>query len=167
MLVVSKKFKNAMKQPVKELQAYISTGDVKISDSDNLISFKISCDTGMCKTAMRKLEAKYLGDTNLLGKWVRVVYGVRLDDGTFEYLDYGSFLVTEMTHIKDSGTTTITGYDKMINTRVEYQKLNVSYPISLLEYTKALCKACNVELSDMTASAVINPPSTIISFSLV
>lgn len=156
MLLVSKKFKNAMKEPVKELQAYLSAGDIKINDSDDLISFKISCDSGMCKTAMRKLEAKYLGETNLLGQWVQVGYGVKVDDGTFEYLDYGSFLVTEINYIKDSGVTTITGYDKMINSMVEYKKLNISYPINLLDYTKELCKACNLELNDMTATANVD-----------
>ena len=65
MLFVSKKFKKAMKQPVKQLQAYISSETIKLSDADDLISFKISCDSGMCKTAMRKLEAKYLGEKNL------------------------------------------------------------------------------------------------------
>ena len=113
MLFVSKKFKNAMKQPVKELEAYITGDNDNLRSADDLISFKISCDSDMCKTAMRKLEAKYLGEHNLLGQWVRVGYGVKLDDGTFEYLDYGSFLVTEMTSIKDTGVTTIVGYDKL------------------------------------------------------
>lgn len=156
MLLVSKRFKKAMKQPVKELQAYLTSGDIKINDSDDLVSFKISCDSGMCKTAMRKLEAKYLGETNLLGKWVQVGYGVKVDNGTFEYLDYGSFLVTEINYIKDSGITTIVGYDKMINTMVEYKKLDVTYPISLLDYTKELCKACNLELYDMVATTNVD-----------
>lgn len=156
MLLASKKFKNAMKQPVKELRAYLLSGDINIDDSNDLISFKISCDSGMCKTAMRKLEAKYLGETNLLGQWVHAGYGVKVDNGTFEYLDYGSFLVSEITYTKDTGVTTITGYDKMINTMVGYKKLDILYPTDLLTYTKELCKACNLELNDMTASVNID-----------
>ena len=156
MLFVSKKFKKAMKQPVKQLQAYVSSESIKLSDADDLISFKISCDSGMCKTAMRKLEAKYLGDKNLLGEWVHVGYGVKVDDGTYEYLDYGSFLVTEITHVKDTGITTITGYDKMINTMVRYNKLNISYPINLLDYTRLLCEACKLDLNSMKASASVD-----------
>ena len=68
MLGVSNAFKTAMKQPVKELQAYLTFEDIDIRDDNDLISFKISCDTNMCKTAMRKLEAKYLGEHNLLNK---------------------------------------------------------------------------------------------------
>lgn len=156
MLAVSKKFKNAMKQPVKELEAYITGDNDNIRSADDLISFKISCESDMCKTAMRKLEAKYLGEHNLLGQWVRVGYGVKLDSGTFEYLDYGSFLVTEMTSIKDTGVSTIVGYDKMINSMKEYTKLNIEYPINLLDYTEKLCEACGLELNDMVPNVSID-----------
>lgn len=147
MLNVSNEFKTAMKQPIKELDAYIS-GDVIIKSENDLQSFKISCESGLCKTAMRKLEAKYLGEHNLLGQWVHVGFGVKLTNGTFEYLDYGSFLVTEITTSKDTDTTTIVGYDKMVNSMVTYSKLDVEYPIGLYDYTKKLCEACNLELGN-------------------
>ena len=93
MIAVSNDFKMAMKQPIKEIDAYIKISeDNKITSADDLISFKISCDTGMCKTAMRKLEGKYLGEHNLLGQWVHVGFGVKLPNGMFEYLDYGTLI---------------------------------------------------------------------------
>lgn len=144
MIAVSNEFKTAMKQPVKELQAYIS--DIK--SEDDLISFKISCESSMCKTAMRKLEAKYTGEHNLLGQWVHAGFGVKLPSGTFEYLDYGSFLVTEITTVKDTGITTIVAYDRMINAMTSYQPLDVEYPVRLIDYTKLLCNACNLELAN-------------------
>lgn len=147
MIAVSNDFKNAMKQPIKEIDAYIN-GSVTLKSADDLISFKISCDSGMCKSAMRKLEAKYLGEHNLLGQWVHVGYGVKLADGTFEYLDYGSFLVTEITTVKDTGVTTIVGYDKMVSSMREYTKLDVEYPIDLYNYSKKLCEACGLELAN-------------------
>lgn len=158
MIAVSNDFKMAMKQPIKELDAYIKIDeDNKITSADDLISFKISCDSGMCKTAMRKLEAKYLGEHNLLGQWVHVGFGVRLPNGTFEYLDYGSFLVTEITTTKDTEITTISGYDKMINSMTKYSNLNVEYPINLLDYTKELCKACGLELgNDIFGTNLLN-----------
>lgn len=148
MITVSNDFKTAMKQPIKEIQAYLDYGDDIIRDSDDLISYKISCDSGMCKSAMRKLEAKYLGNHNLLGKWVRAVYGVRLADGSFEFLDYGSFLVTELTVTKDTETTNIVAYDKMVNAMTPYAKLNIEYPVSLIDYTRVLCDSCGLELGD-------------------
>lgn len=151
MIAISNDFKTAMKQPVKELDAYIELDeDNKITSADDLISFKISCDTGMCKTAMRKLEGKYLGEHNLLGQWVHVGFGVKLPNGTFEYLDYGSFLITEITTAKDTGVTQVIGYDKMINSMTKYSKLNIEYPITLYEYTQILCSRCGLVLGNET-----------------
>ena len=161
MVSVSENFKTAMKQPIKEIKAFIkyeevTTNDndetiynkIAITDGDDLINYKISCDSGLCKTAMRKLEAKYLGSHNLLGKWVNVGFGVRLPDGSFEELSYGSFLVTELTETKDTETVSIVAYDKMINAMVPYVKLDTEYPIDLLTYTKKLCVACGLELGN-------------------
>lgn len=151
MISVSNNFKNAMKQPIKELDAYIELDENnKITSADDLISFKLSCDTSMCKTAMRKLEGKCLGEHNLLGEWVHVGFGVKLPNGSFEYLDYGSFLITEITTVKDTGVTSIIGYDKMINTMTKYSRLNVEYPIDLYNYTKQLCTSCGLELGNDT-----------------
>ena len=119
-----------------------------MTSADDLISIKVSCDSGMCKAAMRKLEAKYLGELNLLGQWVRVGFGVRLPNSTFEYLDYGSFLITETTTSKDTGVTQIVAYDKMINSMKSYETLSVTYPITLYNYTKKVCEACNLTLGN-------------------
>ena len=150
MITVSNDFKMAMKQPIKEIQAHLDYGDNIIRDSDDLISYKISCDSGLCKSAMRKLEAKYLGNHNLLGKWVHAVFGVRLPDGLFEYLDYGSFLVTELTVTKDTETTNIVAYDKMVNAMIPYATLGIEYPISLIDYTRVLCSRCALELGNVS-----------------
>ena len=123
MIPVTNDFKQAMKQPVKELQAYITGNNIDIRSDNDLIQFKISCDAGMCKTAMRKLEAKIIGSHNLLGQWVHVGFGVKLPNGSFEYVDYGSFLVTEITTVKDTGITTIIGYDRMIQHYLFLHKL--------------------------------------------
>ena len=159
MITISNDFKTAMKKPIKELDAYIS-GDVTLKAEDDLISFKISAESGLCKTTMRKLEAKYLGEHNLLGQWVHVGYGVKLPTGAFEYLDYGSFLVTEITTSKDTDVTTIKGYDKMVNAMREYVPLNVEYPIKLIDYTKSLCESCGLSLGTPVLSNNLFNPAT-------
>lgn len=148
MINVSENFKTAMKQPVKEIQAFIDYDENVISDSDDLISFKISCDSGLCKTAMRKLEAQFLGNHALLGKLVKVGFGVRLPDGDFDFINYGTFLVTEFTTSKDTETSSIVAYDLMVNAMTPYVNLNIEYPIGLYDYTKLLCEACGLELKN-------------------
>lgn len=148
MIAVSNDFKQAMKQPVRELQAYLTGNEVDIRDNTDLIQFKVSCDTGLCKTAMRKLEAKYVGEHNLLGQWIHAGFGVKIQNDTYEFLDYGSFLITEITTVKDTGITTVIGYDKMVNSMTPYTPLDITYPISLYDYTVALCNACNLTLDN-------------------
>lgn len=150
MIAVSNDFKSAMKKPVKELDAYIQIGQDRITASDDLVEFKVSCESGLCKTAMRKLEAKYFGEHDLLGKWINVGFGVRLQNNTFEYIDYGAFLVTEITYTKDTGITQITAYDSMVKSMVNYTPLAIDYPINLLDYTNALCTACGLTLGSDT-----------------
>lgn len=148
MIVVSNDFKTAMKQPIKELQAFLEVDGMSIRDDGDLISFKVSCDSGLCKSAMRKLEATYLGEHNLLGKWVSAGFGVKLASGAYEFLEYGSFLVSELTYTKDTGVTNIVAYDKMVNATKAYEPLDVEYPIDLYTYTQKLCAACGLELGD-------------------
>lgn len=152
MIKVSNDFKNAMQQPVKELQAFLSYNDGTIRDEDDLIQFKVSCDSGLCKTSMRKLEAKYYGSHNLLGQWVHVGFGVKLPTGVYEYLDYGSFLITEITTVKDTGVTTITGYDRMIRSMTKYVAPNFTYPMTLYNYTKSLCMMFGLDLGNESFS---------------
>lgn len=146
MITISNDFKTAMKQPVKELQAYVTGNNDNIRSDNDLIQFKVSVETELCKTAMRKLEAKFIGEHSLLGQWIHVGFGVKLANGTYEYLDYGSFLVTEITNVKDTGVTTITGYDRMILSMVTYKPLTIEYPIGLYDYTVQLCASFGMEL---------------------
>ena len=148
MISVSNDFKTAMTQPIKEIQAFINADEMSIRDEDDLISFKVSGDGGLCKSVMRKLDAKYLGEHNLLGKWVTAGFGVKLPSGAYEYINYGSFLVSEFTVTKDTGITEIVAYDKMINAMIPYEKLDVEYPIDLYTYTQKLCEACGLELGN-------------------
>lgn len=150
MITVSNEFKTAMQQPVKELRAEIVYDGGTIADNNDLKSYKVSGEGGLGKTVMRKLEASFFGSHNLLGKWVTVGFGCRLDNGGYEYLSYGKFLITELTTSKDSDTTTVVGYDKMVDTMKPYVKLDTSYPLSLLQYTRVLCMACGVELGNDT-----------------
>lgn len=148
MIAVSKDWKTAMTQPVKELQAYLEAEGHSIRDDGDLISFKVSQEGGLGKSVMRKLEAKYFGEHPLLGQWVFAGFGVKLPSGAFEYLSYGSFLISEQTLCKDTGETSVCGFDKMILAMRPYIKLELEYPITLYEYTKRLCEACGLALGN-------------------
>lgn len=158
MYKVSTDFKTAMKQPIIQLKAYVKLEDeTQIADDNLLINFKLSCESGMCKTAMRKIEINYIGDTNLLGHVVHAGFGVKLPSGTYDYLDYGSFLITEFTHTKDTGLSKAVGYDMMIRTMIAYDSSNFGYPITLGEYLVQVLRVCSLELgTDLETEEVIH-----------
>lgn len=162
MVNVSAEFKTAMKQPIKELQSYIKLpADTYIRSDDDLISVKISGEGGLLKTVMRSFEGRYLGDHNILGLEVQVGIGVKLADSTFEYIDYGSFLVTKIEFNKETGITIATGYDLMIKTMQAYVPF-ANYPISMESFAAGLASACGLTL----ASSGITNGSFIISAEL-
>lgn len=146
MLDVSVDFKTAMKNEVKELQGFVTSDDYNITSENDLIEFKISVDSNLASTAMRKIEIKTYGEYNLLDQWVEIGYGVKLDDDSYEFTSYGNFLITEMTNIKDEDTTSYIGYDTMILSMKPYEKLNITYPINLYDYATAICNAFNCEI---------------------
>lgn len=149
MISVSAAFKDAMKQPVKELRSYIKLPDESyIRSEDDLVSVKISCDGGLLKTVMRSFEGRYLGDHNILGLEVHVGVGVKLANGTFEFIDYGSFLITKIEFNKETGVTTASGYDQMIKTMQSYMPF-ASYPITLEGFASGLADACGLTLGSI------------------
>ena len=158
MIAISNDFKTAMQQPVKELTSYLKIveDDTIISDDEELISFKISCESDLSKSAMRKLEAKYIGNRDILDKWVKAYLGVKLENGEYEYIDYGSFQITEMTYSADTETTNVSGYDKMISSMVRYEPLEIEYPIGLYDYTVLLCNAIGLSLKNESFSVLNN-----------
>ena len=155
MIKVTDDFKLAMKQPVKELQASLVCEDVSITHENDLILFKVSGEGGLGKSVMRKLEAKYLGEHNLLGKEVTAGFGVKLPSGAYDFLYYGTFIVNELTISKDTGETSIVAYDGMIKAMKSYEPLPIEYPIGLYDYTTKLCEACKLDLGN-TSFTILN-----------
>lgn len=148
MISVSSAFKTAMKQPFKELKAYIKLPDnTYIRSDDDLISVKVNGEGALCKTLMKKFEGKFLGEHNLLGLEVNVGIGVKVAGGTYEYIDYGKFLITETTSIKESETTTVVGYDLMIKTMKAYEPF-ATYPINLIDFAIGILGQCGLTLGN-------------------
>jgi len=138
-----------MKQSVKELAAKATIPElgITITGADDLNSVRIMGEGGIGQTTMRALEMRYINGHDLLGKTVEVQIGVMTASG-YEYADYGSFLITEISEKKGSDTITAKGYDLMIKAMVPYTAPAIEYPTSLLEYTQILAAACGLELAN-------------------
>jgi len=147
MIPVSNNFKAAIKQPIKRLSGYIETSEgIKITSEDDLVDFKISAEGGLCKAVMRKLEVKILGHSDLLDQWLKVYLGVVMPDKKVEYICYGSFLVKEVSSIKNNDTVTLVCYDNMIRLRDLYKPV-FEYPLTVKSYVETILGLYGLELA--------------------
>lgn len=83
MINVSNDFKFAVRQPGKEIKAYLVNVGVypdEITESDDLKSLKITASGDIIHTVMRQFEAEFFGAHNYLEEYVNVGVGVVLPD---------------------------------------------------------------------------------------
>lgn len=66
------------------------------------------------------------------------VYFGLLVSGSYEYIQFGKFLIKETAEQKDSNSLRITCYDKMLLSMVEYSGIDIIYPITLRNYIDAI-----------------------------
>lgn len=153
---VSDDFKIASRQPIKaEIRSFLQILDEQgvniestIAGTDDLASFKIEAVSGMLTTTMRKLTVKLVAtDYDFISRptYVRPIYGLKLPDDSWEDINYGTFLVTEQTIVHETGTMTITGYDLMIRSYLEYKPEWHTYPVSLAEFLSQICSAIGIK----------------------
>ncbi len=141
MININNDFKTIMRQPIKQLSARIIYAEGEMTSEDNLIDFKLTTTSELLKTAMRKLDLKYLGGVDLLSKEVDVILTVTAEvEGVTKTAscNYGLFKITEITYDKEKETTSVIGYDKMINSMKAYTPLDIIYPITIHDYITAL-----------------------------
>lgn len=147
MRTISTAFRNAMKAPVKQMTGVLHISDVdEITSADDLISFTVDGQAkSVGKSVLRKLTAKYLGTRNIVGTTIEVKYGVLV--GTdYEFESFGKFLVTQCETDKENGTTTLTAYDKMVYSILNYQATLFTYPTTISGLLTQLSAATGIEL---------------------
>jgi hypothetical protein len=139
MISVSAGFTTAMKASAKEVKSYVYDGSSYIRSADDLKYLKISGNGDLLRTVMRQLDFHYFGTHNVLGSSVHPGIGVVLADDGVEYIDYGSFTVTEVEDDKNLDYSKAKAFDKMYESLRKYEYVTGNYPMSLLAFLQAVC----------------------------
>jgi hypothetical protein len=142
MIAVSTNLKTAVRQPAKQVKAYINDSGTLITESDDLQSLKITSSGEMLKSIMRTAEATFFGNHNLLDKYVNLGLGIILADLTTEYVDYGKFKITKYETNEGNDSIKVTMYDKMYEALQKYDLepiYDLVFPCTLLELLQAIC----------------------------
>lgn len=92
--------------------------------------------TSLLKSVMKQLDI----DSNVEipeGTIINYKLGV-LVNGSFEYLNYGNYVVYKVEKQEDVRSYKITCYDKMLYAMKDYEAMNITYPITIRDYIGAI-----------------------------
>lgn len=129
-------FKNEIKTIGKQQEIQIIFGELLI-DSENINSINYSYDGSLLKSVMKQLNI----DSNInipINAEIGLKYGL-LVNGTYEYLDFGKFIVTEVEKKEDTNSYSITCYDKLLYSMKKYENMGIVYPITIKDYLQRMC----------------------------
>lgn len=166
---VSDKFKESIKKYGRQIDAIITYTDKEgehLLDSDVLFSITPTVNGNILKSVMKQLEFEssvkvpkgaiikaQLGvqiDLSLTVAEINAMLVERLKSTSvnllsaglkgFEYITFGNYIVSEEPEYNaDTLSYYHKCYDKLLYSMKEYEKLSVTYPISIRDYLKKIC----------------------------
>lgn len=140
MKIVTNGFKNQIKTAGRMLKNTITCeiDNVEtIINDDSLYSIKYSTYGSLLKSVMRMLEFEI--DTDIPLNTVLTCQISMKVNNEWETLNFGEFIVSDTEIREESGHYFITCYDKMLYSMVDYESMNITYPITIRNYIGAIC----------------------------
>lgn len=133
-------FKNQIKTMGRELDSKItySLNGVNVELSkEQLNSITPTYQGALLKSVMKQLDIDsnvYIPEKTILN----YQFGVKVND-EYECLDFGNYIVYKAEKQEDTNSYKLTCYDKMLYSMIDYEKMDITYPISIRDYIKAIC----------------------------
>lgn len=142
---ISNKVKEALKHNVREIRGYIKFDDNIIYNANDLEEIKISCESSLFKSAMKKVEIQLSNVYNIVDKMVEVGFGVKVDE-EYQYIKLGMFKIEKNT-ISELNKTVLVGYDLMKDTMINYRSLDADYTnMNLKKYIELIGETLQIEI---------------------
>lgn len=132
-------FKNNIKtlgRQIDSIITYIENDETIELGANQLNSITPSFEGNILKSVMKQL----IIDSNVeipLNAEINFQFGVKIDNN-FEYLDFGNYIVNKVEKKEDTNSFEITCYDKMLYSMVDYENMNLIYPITIRNYIDAI-----------------------------
>ena len=133
-------FKEQIKTMGRELDSKITytLNGVNVElGKEQLNSITPTYQGALLKSVMKELDIDsnvYIPEKTILN----YQFGVKVN-GEYEYLNFGNYVVYKAEKQEDTNSYKLTCYDKMLYSMVDYEKMNITYPISIRDYIKAIC----------------------------
>jgi hypothetical protein len=132
MKVHTSKYKDTIKTMGREIDSqitYIKDGLTTILTSEEINSITLSYEGAILKSVMKKLDIDINYDIPK-GTEINYKFGVKVN-GTYEYLNFGNYIVFSSEKQEDSGSYKIVCYDRMLNAMILNADLGITYPITI------------------------------------
>ena len=132
--------KNQIKTMGREFDSKISyslNGENVELGKEQLNSITHTYQGELLKSVMKELDIDsnvYIPEKTILN----YQFGVKVN-GEYEYINFGNYVVYKAEKQEDTNSYKLTCYDKMLYSMVDYEKMNITYPISIRDYIKAIC----------------------------
>ena len=142
-------FKEDIKTIGKQLDSKITfkiDGVTQILTSEDLNGVTPTFQGAILKSVMKELDI----DSNVdipIGTEINYKFGVKLE-GSFEYLDYGNYIVYSSEKQEDTSSYKIVCYDKLLYSMKQNEDLGITYPLSVRDYINALCTKIGLEFKN-------------------
>lgn len=133
-------FKENIKSLGRELDSKISFelgGQTIELGSSQLNSITPHYEADILKSVMKQLDI----DSNIeipVGMEINYQFGLKVGN-SYEYLDFGNYIVYSVEKQEDTKSYKIVAYDKMLYSMKDYEDLGVTYPVTIRDYITALC----------------------------
>lgn len=133
-------FKENIKTLGRELDSKISfeIGGQTIELGGELLnSITPHYEADILKSVMKQLDI----DSNIeipVGTEINYRFGLKVGN-SYEYLDFGNYIVYSVEKQEDTRSYKIVAYDKMLYSMKDYEDLGVTYPVTIRNYITALC----------------------------
>lgn len=143
------RFKEEIGSNGRQLDSIITyqlNGVAQTLTSEQLNGVTPTFQGAILKSVMKQLDV----DSNVdipIGTSINYKFGV-LVDGTFEYLNFGNYIVYSSEKQEDLESYKLICYDKLLFSMMDNQDLEVAYPISVRDYLKALCNKLGLQFKN-------------------
>lgn len=148
MKIHTSEFKNQIKLHGRELDSVITytlNNETITLGNEQIISVSPHYEGAILKSVMKQLDI--VCDNNIpINTELNYRFGVKTRNNevidyrdNYDYVNFGSYIVYSSEKQEDTGKYKIICYDKMLYTMKDYEKLNITYPISIRDYINAIC----------------------------
>jgi len=115
--------------------------------AEDIYSSKVITHGTLLKTMMKEFDFEVKQDIKI-GSIVSYKFGLKVND-SYEYVDYGNFIVNQKEFNEDTKTYSYVAYDKMLFTMIPYVAEDISErqgAYTLYDLVNYCCEFCNLQL---------------------